>query len=146
MNKCIFSGRICNDLELKQTQGGTAVLSYRLAIPRRAKQDGQPDADFVTVIAFGKAAEFAYAYFKKGMRVEVVSRVQTRSYDSRDGHKVSVTEFIAEEQNFGEKKSDESGSTSEAGAGTPYVPDQAYAGATAPVSFDDIGENDNLPF
>lgn len=152
INKCIFSGRICSEVECRRTQDGTAVVNYRLAIDRRFKRDGQPSADFVPVVVWGNNAEFAAKYFRKGMRVELVARVQTRDYTTNDGRKVYVTEFVAEEQGFGEPKSDGAGEQKQTtpAYGSPYVPQ--YNDADVPPvtptvgGFEEMAVDDDLPF
>ena len=108
MNKVILSGRLVADPEVRYSQGATStcVARYRLAVDRRFKQDGQPTADFISCVAFGKAGEFAEKYFKKGTKIAVVGRIQTGSYE-KDGQKVYTTDIVVEEQEFAESKKDE---------------------------------------
>ncbi len=147
INKCIFSGRICSEVECRRTQDGTAVVNYRLAVDRRFKRDGQPSADFIPVVVWGNNAEFAAKYFRKGMRIELVAHVQTRDYTNHEGRKIYVTEFVADEQGFGEPKQDGEGAPK---YGTPYVPQHSDADIP-PVTptvggFEEMSVNDDLPF
>ena len=105
MNKCIFIGRLTKDPEIRYTHGENpmAVANYTLAIDRRFKREGDPSADFPNFVAYGTAAEFAEKYFKKGTKIAVTARFQTRSYKN-DGKTVYVKEFIVEEQEFAESK------------------------------------------
>ena len=106
MNKCIFMGRLTRDPEIRYTQSEkpVAVINYTLAVDRRYKREGEPSADFINFVAYGAAAEFAEKYFKKGTKLVVVARCQTRTYTNNEGKKVYVTEFIVEDQEFAESK------------------------------------------
>ena len=106
MNKVILLGRLVRDPEVRYTQNNTMVCSFSLAVNRRFKQEGQPDADFINIVAWNKTAEFVAKYFTKGQQVAVVGRIQTRNYDDKDGKKVYVTEVVAEEVHFAESKKD----------------------------------------
>lgn len=106
MNKCIFMGRLTRDPEIRYTQGEkpVPVVNYTLAVDRRFKREGEPSADFINFVAYSTAAEFAEKYFKKGTKLVVTARCQTRSYTNNEGKKVYVTEFIVEDQEFAESK------------------------------------------
>jgi len=107
MNKVILMGRLTHDAEVRYTQGdnSTAIARYSLAVDRRGKaQDGETNADFINIVAFGKAGEFAEKYLHKGMKVLVTGRIQTGSYTNKDGVKVYTTDVIAEDQEFCEPK------------------------------------------
>lgn len=105
MNKCIFMGRLTKDPEIRYTQSEkpVAVVNYTLAVERRYKREGEPSADFLNFVAYGTAAEFAEKYLKKGTKLVVTARCQTRTYN-KENKKVYVTEFIVEEQEFAESK------------------------------------------
>ena len=116
MNKVVLMGRLTRDPETRYTQGNnTAVCSFSLAVSRRFKQEGQPDADFINVTAWAKTAEFVGKYFAKGQQVGVIGRIQTRNYDDKDGKKVFVTEVVAEEVYFADSKKEQSNVTTSAG-------------------------------
>jgi single-strand DNA-binding protein len=99
MNLFTGIGRITNDIELKQTQSGTNIATFTLAI-NRDKQN----ADFLNCIAFNKTAELLAQYTKKGNLLAVNGKVQTRNYEGKDGKKVYVTEIIVNQIEFLEKK------------------------------------------
>ena len=80
--------------------GGTAVTNFRLAVDRNYKREGQPTADFIPVVIFGKQAESTAQYVGKGKMVGVSGRLQVRSYDAKDGSKRYVSEVIADEVKF----------------------------------------------
>lgn len=106
MNKAVLLGRVVKDPEVRNTQSNTMVCSFSLAVNRRFKQEGQPDADFINIVAWGKTAEFVAKYFTKGQQVAVVGRIQTRNYDNSEGKKIYVTEVVAEEVHFADSKKD----------------------------------------
>ena len=110
MNKVILMGRLTRDPEVRYTQGDNAmaIARYSLAVDRRFKRDGEPDADFINCVAFGKSGEFAEKYLKKGTKVAVVGRIQTGSYTNKDGQKVYTTDVVVEEQEFAESKNSSS--------------------------------------
>lgn len=102
MNKTVLVGRLVKDPELKFTPGnGTAVCTFTLAVDRRKRDDG---ADFIPIVVWGKIAENTANYTAKGSLVSVSGRIQTRSYDAKDGTKRYVTEVVAEEVQFLDKK------------------------------------------
>ena len=90
MNKVILVGRLIRDTETRVTQGDnpTYISRYTLAVDRKFKKDGEPSADFINCVAFGKSAEFAEKYFFKGMKVGVSGHLQTSSYTNKEGQKV----------------------------------------------------------
>lgn len=122
MNKVILMGRLTKDPDVRYTQGdnSTAIARYTLAVDRRFARKDQQDAqtaDFIGIVAFGKAGEFAEKYLKKGTKVIVTGRIQTGSYTNKDGQKVYTTDVVAEDQEFCESKT----SGSEAGAGNGFA-------------------------
>ena len=107
MNKVILIGRVVRDAEIRYSQGAssTCIARYTLAVDRKFKQEGQPNADFINCIAFGKLGEFAEKYLHKGTKIAVVGRIQTGSYKNKDGNTVYTTDVVVEEQEFCESKS-----------------------------------------
>jgi single-strand DNA-binding protein len=103
LNKVVLIGRLTKDPELRFTPGnGTAVATLTLAVDRRfsGKDGGQKEADFIPVVVWGKQAESTANYMSKGKLMGVSGRIQTRSYDAKDGTKKYVTEVVAEEVQF----------------------------------------------
>ena len=113
MNKVILMGRLTRDPEVRYSQGenASAVARYSLAVDRRFRRDGEPTADFINCVAFGRAAEFAERYLRQGTKIAVTGRIQTGSYTNRDGVKVYTTDVIVEEQEFAESKNTSSSSS-----------------------------------
>lgn len=125
MNKWTGIGRLVRDPEVRYSQGESAmaIARYTIAVDRRFKRDGEAEADFISCVAFGKAAEFVEKYFHKGTKVAVVGRIQTGSYTNKDGNKVYTTDVIVEEQEFAEsKKSNDSQTESNAYDGFQNIP------------------------
>ena len=107
MNKTILMGRLTKDPDVRYSQGenSRAIARYTLAVDRRrVNADGQRDADFISCVAFDRAAEFAERYLHKGSKIAVTGRIQTGSYTNRDGQKVYTTDVIIEEQEFAESR------------------------------------------
>lgn len=142
MNKVILMGRLTRDPEVQTTQGGTVVARYTLAVDRRIKKEGEQEADFIVCTCFGKAAEFAEKYFKKGTKIIVTGRIVTGSYTNKDGQKVYTTSIIAEDQEFAESK------TASQGEGAQNSTAPAAGQATDPSGFMNIpdGIDEDLPF
>ena len=98
MNSCNFVGRLTRDIELRT--GNTSVANFGLAVDRKFKKDGQPTADFPRFVAFGKTAEIMAQYLSKGNQVAITGRLQTGSYDDKNGNKVYTTDIIVESFTF----------------------------------------------
>lgn len=139
MNKAILIGRLTRDVETRYTQGNEpmAISRYTLAVDRKFKREGDPEADFINCVAFGKAGEFAEKYFHKGMKVAVSGRIQTGSYTNKDGVKVYTTDIIVEEQEFCESK----GASVQGNAQQPNTPSSGDEFMNIPEGFED-----ELPF
>ena len=105
MNRIILLGRLVRDPEVRYTQTGKVACQFTIAVDRPfSSQDGQREADFIPVVIWGKSAEVAGNSLTKGQRVLVEGRLQIRSYDAKDGSKRYVTEVIAGNFEFIEKK------------------------------------------
>ena len=106
MNKVNLIGRLTRDPDVRYTQGDSpmTIAKFSLAVPRKIKQENQPDCDFINCVSFGKSAEFAERYFRKGIKIAVTGRIQTGNYTNKDGVKVYTTDVIVEEQEFCESK------------------------------------------
>ena len=102
MNKVILMGRLTRDPDVRYSQGEnpTAVARYSLAVDRRFSKNEENSTDFINIVAFGKAGEFAEKYLHKGTKVLVTGRIQTGSYTNKEGQKVYTTDVVAEDQEF----------------------------------------------
>lgn len=107
MNKVILIGRLIKDAETRVV-GSATVGRYTLAVDRKFKKDGEPTADFIPCVVFGKSAEFAEKYFKKGTKISVEGSIRTGSYKNKDGQTVYTTDIMVQEQNFVESKAQNS--------------------------------------
>ncbi len=116
MNKCILMGRLTRDPEIRYSQGAnaTSVARFSIAVDRRFKRDGEPEADFFNCTAFGKQAEFCEKYLKQGTKMVVVGRIQNDNYTDKEGQKRYSVQIMVDELEFAESKGSQAG----AGAGT----------------------------
>lgn len=106
MNNVVLMGRLTKDPEVRTSPNGNSVARYTLAVNRTYKREGEPEADFINIAAFGKAAEFAQRYFRKGQQVAVIGNLQTSTYTDKDGIKRYSFNIIAEKQFFADSKRD----------------------------------------
>lgn len=98
MNKVVLIGRLTKDPELRFTPGtGAAVTSITIATDRYNTKTGEREADFIPVVIWGKQAESTANYMSKGSQIAISGRIQTRSYDAKDGTKRYVTEVVADQ-------------------------------------------------
>ena len=145
LNKVILGGRLTADPELKQTQSGIAVVTFRMAVNRRASSGQQPEVDFFTVTAWRSTAEFVNRFFKKGSSICVIGSIQNRSWTDQQGQKRYMTDIVAEEVQFVDSRSESQ--TTQGG----YAPDAYGAPAySSPMGsapkFEEIKTDDDLPF
>lgn len=144
MNKVILMGRITRDAEIRYTQGekSTAIARFSLAVERRFKRDNdeQQNTDFISCIAFGKIAEFLEKFGRKGTKFVVDGRIQTGSYNNKEGQKVYTTDVVVENIEFAESKNSSGGSTNQ--------PAPAPSSSSAGDGFMNIpdGIDEELPF
>ncbi len=106
MNKVILMGRLTREPEVRYSQGSsqTAVARFSIAVDRRFKREGEPDADFFNCTAFGRQAEFVERYLHKGVKIVVVGRVQNDNYTNKDGQMVYSVRIMVDEIEFAESK------------------------------------------
>lgn len=132
MNKVILIGRLTKDPEMKQTQTGTSVSRYTLAVDRPAKQGDEKTADFISCLCFGKTADFANKYLKKGVKIAIEGRIQTGSYE-KDGKKVFITDIVVDRHEFVESKQSS-------------APDVSYSAPESTDDFQIVDDSTDLPF
>jgi single-strand DNA-binding protein len=111
MNKCILIGRLTKDPDLRYTQSGTAVATFTLAVDRAFSKE--KETDFIPCVVWQKQAENCANYIGKGSLVAVSGRIQVRSYEAKDGGKRWVTEIIAEQVKFLDRRGSVSGGRTE---------------------------------
>ena len=113
INSVTLVGRLTKDPELRTTPSGVEVGNFTLAVNRTfTNQNGERDADFINCIVFRKQAVNVNQYLSKGKLAGVVGRLQTRSYDNKEGQKVYVTEVVCDNVQFLEPKDSQNGSNS----------------------------------
>ena len=141
----ILMGRLTRDPETRYSQGERqmAIARYTLAVDRRGqKNENGQQADFIRCVAFDKAAEFAEKYFRQGQRVLIEGRIQTGSYQDRDGKTVYTTDVVVEQQEFAESKNDRSSGYQTQNRPKPTPVDIGDGFMNIPDGVDDEG----LPF
>jgi len=151
MNKVIMIGRLTRDPEIRYGQGANGVMigSFSIAVDRRFKREGDPDADFFDCTSFGKQAEFVEKYLKKGIKIVVEGRLQNDNYTNKDGQKVYRTRIVVESLEFAESKaaSDNSGYTGgQSYSGSQAAPAPAPSGAQEGFMNIPGGLEEELPF
>lgn len=115
LNRVILIGRLTRQPELRITPGGTSVTTITLAVDRRPGQGGQKETDFIDVVLFGRLADITCQYMDKGRLVAVEGRLQSRSWETKDGQKRKSWEVIADSIQFldGKPKSQDQTANSE---------------------------------
>ena len=124
MNKVILMGRLTRDPEVRYAQSGNqmAIARFSIAVDRRFKQDGQPQADFLNIVAWKGTADNCAKYLHKGSQAAVSGSIQTRSYDAADGSKRYVTEIIADEVQFLSTKNENGANAAQNGSNAFAAP------------------------
>ena len=148
LNKVVLAGRMTADPELKQTASGVSVLTFTIAVNRsyvsKGSDQGERQADFITVVAWRNTAEFISKYFRKGSAICVTGSIQTRNWQDQQGQRRYATEVVADEAMFVESRGGDSSQS--------YTPDtyaQAPSFSSNPGSapnFEDHNTDDDLPF
>lgn len=161
LNKVILMGRITQELELKQTTNGTAVLSFNVAVDRNyTKQGEEKQTDFITCVAWRQTAEFISKYFSKGRMIALEGNLRTRTYDDKNGSKHYVTEVYVDNVSFtGEPKQDGNSSASSQSVPQQNTPPQNASPQPAPSQnsspatqslgidgYEEIFNGDDVPF
>ena len=151
LNRILLMGRLVADPELRRTQSGTPVTSFRIAVDRDFKnQSGEKETDFIDIVAWRATAEFVAKYFAKGRMAVVEGRLQIRPWTDKGGNNRTSAEVVADNVYFGDSKRDGGGDSFAAPSyGAPAG--GGYRSAPSPVDahsdFAEIGEEDGeLPF
>ena len=153
LNRIIIMGRLARDPELRRTQSGTPVASFRLAVDRdfKDKTTGEKATDWIDVVAWRSTAEFVSRYFTKGRMAVVEGRLQMRDWTDKDGNKRTSAEVVADNVYFGDSKRDGDGGgyTASYSQGSYSAPASSSYGAPPAdgYSFSELsGDDGNLPF
>ena len=146
LNSCDFQGRLAADPELRTTQTGKQVASFRMAVDRdMVDANGHRPTDWLTFTAWGKTAEFVSRYFRKGSAAVVHSRCQTRQYEDKNGNNRTAIEIVANNVNFAAPKSANAAPMGDAGYGAPTAaPAPRPAAQAAPAPSYSAGSNDDF--
>lgn len=129
MNKVILIARLCRDVE-ERSNSTTTVARFTVAADRSYKKDGEPTADFISCVAFGKTAEFISKYFSKGSKIVIEGEWRTGSYTNKDGQKVYTNDCVVNRVEFAESKKTES---------APSAPDDDFMNIEGEI-------DDQIPF
>ena len=132
-NRVILVGNLVADPELKKTNSGTSVCSFKIAVNRRFQKDGQTETDFIEIVTWKGTAEFVSKYFRKGKPILVCGSLQTRSWTDKDGQKRYTTEVVADEATFVENKSND-------------APSEAPHYSSYQSGFEELSSEEELPF
>ena len=152
-NKAILIGRLTADPELKQTQSGISVSSFRIAVDRRytSRDSGERKADFIDITTWRQQAEFVNRYFHKGDPIGIEGSIQTRNYEDRNGNKRTAVEVVADNVFFvgGRSGGSNGGNTAYSNPSSSYgasaAADTTYASGAA-SDFEEIESDNDLPF
>ena len=134
MNKVILMGRLTRDPEVRYSQGAnqTTVGRFSIAVDRRFKREGEPDADFFNCTCFGKQAEFVERYLHKGTKVVLCGRIQNDNYTNKDGQMVYSVRVMVDEIEFAESKNASAGNN-DGGYNNGYN-NGGFGGGNAPAA------------
>ncbi len=154
LNKVVLAGHLAADPEMRQTQSGIPVCSFRVGVSRRyqpktSEGQSQSVADFITVVAWRQQAEFVSRYFRKGSSICVTGSIQMRQWTDKHDQKRYDLEIVADEVMFVDSKgdssvSDQGGFGSSYNAGS-YAPSFSSQTESAP-KFEEMSNDDDLPF
>ena len=154
LNRIVLMGRLARDPELRHTQAGVPVASFRLAVDRdfRDKSTGEKATDWIDVVAWRQTGEFVSKYFTKGRMAVVEGRLQMRDWTDRDGNKRTSAEVVADNVYFGDSRRDGDGGY---GGYQQSAPAHSAPASTAPMDgygapmgdqFAELSDDGELPF
>lgn len=137
LNRIDLLGRLCADPELRQTQSGVSVVSFRLAVDQdyANKETGERGCDFINIVAWRGTAEFVSRYFTKGQLCVVSGRLQMRNYTDRDGNKRTIAEVVANDVYFAGGRNE-----------SKHEGEPEYTGPQEFQEIEGTGNEDELPF
>ena len=139
LNKAILMGRLTRDPEKRYTRDNQSVANFTLAIDRgRPGPNGERQADFIDCTAWGRQADFVDQWFTKGMLAIVVGRIQSSSYEDRNGNKRTKIAINCDEIQFGETKKAREQAGNAAAGYYPPLPE--------PQDFQELPDNSDVPF
>ena len=139
-NKVILIGNLTSDPEVKQTQTGSSVCTFNIAVNRRFAKDGETNVDFITIVAWRERADFVGKFFKKGKPILIVGQLQSRTWADKDGLRRVTWEVIADEVSFVSSKSDDAPVNANS-----YNPDAYKSKSAVQEEFEPVTD-ESLPF
>lgn len=104
INRVILVGRLTKNPEIRKTPNGASICKFTLAVSRKVKVQGQPDADFISCVAWNKTADLMYQYLKKGSLIGVDGRLQTGKFTNSNGETIYTCDVMVESLQFLDKK------------------------------------------
>ena len=151
INRVVLMGRLVSDPELKTTQSGTNVTTFRIAVDRSYVKSGEErQADFFDIVAWRYTADFVCKHFRKGSLIAIDGQLQSRTYQAKDGTNRYVVEVIADSASFTGERRDNSGYNggySQTAPAHPAYAEQAPSFTSgAPSDFEEMPGDDDLPF
>ena len=153
MNRVILMGRLTRDAEVRYSQGegSMAIGRFTIAVDRRVSRNntnGEPTADFIGCVAFGKTAEFLERFGRKGTKFVVEGHIQTGSYTNREGVKVYTTDVVVDNIEFAESKSAAGQNAGGYNSNYSAPAERPVPGNAEPTGFMNIpdGIDEELPF
>ena len=148
INRTVLTGRLSRDPELRKTGSGISVATFTLAVDRHySNAQGERGADFISCVIWRKAAENFVNFTNKGSLVGIDGRIQTRSYDDKDGKQVYVTEVVVDNFSLLESRKERENRSSNNGSQNNYQSDKGDSDPFAGSTGDSIDiSDDDLPF
>ena len=135
MNKVIMMGRLTKDPEVRYYGADNkALANFSLAVDRRFKKQGQPEADFFNCTAFAKTAEFVEKYLHKGTKIVLDGELQNNNYTDKNGNKQYAVQIVVNSLEFAESKGSQQDSQNENKNETPSQPAQEQAPESLPFN------------
>ncbi|MCP3176770.1 MAG: single-stranded DNA-binding protein [Desulfuromonadales bacterium] len=155
VNKVILVGNLGKDPELRYTPSGAAVANFTIATTERYKdRDGQTQekTEWHNIVAWRQLAEICGKYLHKGKQVYIEGKIQTRSYDDRDGNKRYITEIVADQmQMLGRAGDDNNANQGQQRNAAPRSSRPSPAASSGPPAYEDYADppfnpDDDIPF
>ena len=147
LNKAILMGRLTAAPELRSTPNGISVVSFTLAVDRSySSKGGEKQTDFIDIVAWRQTAEFVNRYFTKGMQVAVSGPIQSRKWTDKNGQNRTAVEVVADEVYFADSKKKDNLVPDDHGRAAAENAYNTLSGKTIEVKFDDLDEEEELPF
>lgn len=141
INQVVLMGRLIADPELRTTTTGKSVCSFCVAVDRSyAKSGEQKQTDFINIVAWESTADFVSKYFSKGSMIAVIGKIQTRSYEDKDGKKRTAFEVLTREVSFCGSKAQTNATTTAQAAPTANTQSPSFD------DFEEIGDDEDVPF